>query len=367
MINDPAVLDAIYSVKNDFPKSENQKTWLGYKNGEKIPGLASTQDKQEHGRLRKPVAAAYSMTNLAGLEPYVNQTIRYFVKRLNEEFISNNKACDIDNWLQYCKSYSPYSTTSAARNDAFTDTSTDAYDVIGELTFGRRLGFLEAGGDTDGSLADLNDEFSYRATVSNMPWIDYLVRRNAVMLRLRNYTSRFTQRAGAHIAARMRSGAPDPTRRDLLAHFLEAQKAHPDIVTQNVLAGYTVAPLLAGSDTTGVLLRSVLYFCLRNPRVLARLRAELVSTSADRELPVSYQKAIESPYLDAVIREASRHHAIGPGPLKRVVPDGHPGLVLPNGVRLPPGTTVGMAYYTLGKNKAVYGEDADVFLSLIHI
>lgn len=82
------------------------KVWQGVKDGRPVLTLTAETDKKLHGVLRKQVASAYSMTSLFGLEPYVNESIRYFVKRLDEEFIQNgnkDKPCDIDNWVQYCK------------------------------------------------------------------------------------------------------------------------------------------------------------------------------------------------------------------------------------------------------------------------
>jgi cytochrome P450 len=45
--------------------------------------------------------------------------------------------------------------------------------------------------------------------------------------------------------------------------------------------------------------------------------------------------------------------------LERYVPDG--GLVLPDGSAVPAGTAVGINPYVVGRNKDVYGADADVF------
>lgn len=47
-------------------------------------------------------------------------------------------------------------------------TRIDAFDVIAELTFSRRLGFLESGADVDGMLDQLDKEFEYRAVVSTL-------------------------------------------------------------------------------------------------------------------------------------------------------------------------------------------------------
>lgn len=46
-------------------------------------------------------------------------------------------------------------------------------------------------------------------------------------------------------------------------------------------------------------------------------------------------------------------------PLERYVPED--GLTLPDGSFVPPGTAVGINPYIMGRNKAVWGADADVF------
>lgn len=46
-------------------------------------------------------------------------------------------------------------------------TCEDAFDVIGELTFSKPLGFLEEGRDVDGIIAALEKMLDYSAVVSS--------------------------------------------------------------------------------------------------------------------------------------------------------------------------------------------------------
>ncbi|KAJ9629301.1 hypothetical protein H2203_001673 [Taxawa tesnikishii (nom. ined.)] len=335
-IADAKATDLILGIKHDFPKHEGtMKTWWSYQDGTHIPSIVSATDKKEHGLLRRPVAQAYSMTSIVGLEPYVDETIAYFVKRLDEEFISRRKPCDIDNWFPYF-----------------------AYDAVGEISFSRRLGFLQAGGDADGVLADLRSEMDYRAIVQNVPWIDWWLRRNPVILRLRRFTSRFAQRAAVLIQDRMKNGKPDPNRQDLLSHFVKAQAAHPDVVTKGVLASYTMTPLVAGSDTTSVVLRSALYRILRHPRVLERLRKEF----QDKEIqfPPTWKQVQSLHYLDAVMTESLRLTPATSMSLERVV-SGQDMQLPDNGPRIPAGTIVGISYGVSALDKTIFGEDASEF------
>lgn len=75
------------------------------KDGKVIPAIANTTDKRLHAELKKPIAGIYSMSNVVTFEPKVTETIHYFIRRIDEEFIRGpnaSKPCDIDNWVQYC-------------------------------------------------------------------------------------------------------------------------------------------------------------------------------------------------------------------------------------------------------------------------
>ena len=82
-------------------KSDMMRTWHVIRNGERIAGIVDTQDRKYHAQLKRPVASIYSMSNVQTSEPFIDNTIKYFLKRLNGEFI-NNRPCDIASWLQYC-------------------------------------------------------------------------------------------------------------------------------------------------------------------------------------------------------------------------------------------------------------------------
>lgn len=87
-------------VQSDF-----QKPWRQISNGKVFETIASTQNKRTHAELKKPVAMTFSLTNILSYEPKVMSTLKYFLRRLDQQFIAGDnaeKSCDIDNWLQYC-------------------------------------------------------------------------------------------------------------------------------------------------------------------------------------------------------------------------------------------------------------------------
>lgn len=144
---------------------------------------------------------------------------------------------------------------------------------------------------------------------------------------------------------------------DLLDGYLEAQKKHPDVVDSQVLGAYVSTTFLAGSDTTAITMRSIVYYVLKTPGVLERLRRELDAQVTS--YPPDYRTAMSLTYLDACIREALRVHPIASLVFERVVPDS--GYTLPSGRKLPPGTILALTPWTLNFDEEVWGPKPDEF------
>lgn len=104
--------------------------------------LFSTTDEYFHAELRRCVNSAFSMTALVQYEPSVDDTTLLFLDQTESLFSSQNKICDFAEWLQFY-----------------------AFDVIGEITYSKRHGFVERGEDVDGMVKYLGRLFSYVAPV----------------------------------------------------------------------------------------------------------------------------------------------------------------------------------------------------------
>ena len=128
----------------------------------------------------------YGVRNLLAFEPLVDQTIEYLVRRLEEDFVvddqgddrqeagrevctrqekkeGDGQVCDLGKWLQMF-----------------------AFDVMGELTFSRRLGFLESGADVDGIMGAIWACFWKAAPISQIPWVDRLWAKNPILQRFQS-------------------------------------------------------------------------------------------------------------------------------------------------------------------------------------
>ena len=84
------------------------------------------------------------MSALVQYEPFVDNTTKLFLKQTENLYVEGGaKACDFTRWLQFY-----------------------AFDVIGEITYSKRHGFIEHNEDIDGIVSYLTKLFNYVAPVS---------------------------------------------------------------------------------------------------------------------------------------------------------------------------------------------------------
>jgi len=87
----------------------------------------TTQDDELHKHLKTPIAQLYNLSNVITFEPFVDDVLGLLFQQLDKRFTNQNKICNLGNWIQYF-----------------------ALDVMGEISFSARYGFLETGTDMDG-------------------------------------------------------------------------------------------------------------------------------------------------------------------------------------------------------------------------
>lgn len=117
--------------------------------GKRLETMFNTDNDRYHARLRRSVSNAYAMSTLVTFEPFVDSTSAEFIRQLKLRFsdqTGNAGICDFGAWLQFY-----------------------AFDVIGELTFSKRLGFVEKGIDIDNIIRDLESFLNYVSWVTTFP------------------------------------------------------------------------------------------------------------------------------------------------------------------------------------------------------
>ena len=93
---------------------------------------------------------------------------------------------------------------------------------------------------------------------------------------------------------------------DFFTAMMEDKKgAAHNLETGGIVAEISIM-MNAGSDTTAIALRNVLFLLLKNPRCMARLREEINVVLDEDELVAPYSKVKHLPYLRACLDESLR-------------------------------------------------------------
>ncbi|EKG17123.1 Cytochrome P450 [Macrophomina phaseolina MS6] len=253
-----------------------------------------------------------------------------------------------------------------------------AFDVIGELTWSKRLGYVEKNEDIDNIVGFLAKFLGYCAVAGQQPWLDLIFDKNPIKLFLQRYgigakvspVTKFALARQSERAAEIekirkhgldeKKGGPI----DLLSKFNGALHDHPEFMTDRMVLASSVSMIFAGSETTGISLSAAFYYLLKHPSVYRRLMEELDEavrngTIVDRENgAVTWQEAQKLPYLDAVVQETFRMHPAAGLMLERVTP---PQGITVCGQFIPGGTIVGCNAWVLHRRPEVFGDDADVY------
>lgn len=109
-----------------------------------IENIFDTTDNKFHAQSKRWVASFYSMTNVVPLEAQVDSTIVAFKQQLDQRFVESGQICDFHTWLQYF-----------------------AFDVVSEITFSKRMGFVDTGSDVSNAMADITKALQYFSVVSD--------------------------------------------------------------------------------------------------------------------------------------------------------------------------------------------------------
>jgi hypothetical protein len=336
-VSDPREIPKIYKMHNPLIKSDYYHVILPRVDGEIMPSLFPTQDETLHRKMKRPIGGVYSMSNLTSFESLVDNTIEVFLSEINRRFVNDNKSFDWGLWLQFF-----------------------AFDVIGEITFSKRLGFLERGIDVEKLMGSIWLWFNYTSVVGQMPWLDWLLAKNPlfgpIISMIPNPLIDFTVARRKERADDVKAGKP-VSDHDFLARFLEAQRKDPSLPPWSVKA-WTISNVLAGSDTTAIFLRTIFKNLVENPATLATLRKELQNARDNGELSsiVTWKESQKLPFLQAVVAESGRIHPPFGLHLERVVPKGGIEVL---GKAIPEDTVIGMNAWVVHRNKDVFGQDAD--------
>ena len=218
-------------------------------------------------------------------------------------------------------------------------------DVIGEVTFSKPFGFVNAGKD-NGSFSQIDAALGCAAWIGQVPWLYWAHERllpvigNRLAIGARHGSLRNI--AIQQVENRKSRNSERP---DILEKLRRVQKEKPEEMNETAVVSMVSSNIFAGSDTTAITIVALLYYLCTFPVYKQKLLAEIkaVDESAKISDCIALEVTKQMPYLQACIHEALRCHPAVGMTLPRVTP---PGGIEINGHFIPEGVRVSWSYST---------------------
>ncbi|KAJ9653000.1 hypothetical protein H2198_007780 [Neophaeococcomyces mojaviensis] len=304
----------VYGIGSQMPKSDWYSAWK-HPDPDRF-SLFPERNIKRHAETRRKFQAIYSLSSLVTYEKCVDDCNQIFDERLREA-AQAQRDIDMAYWLR-CY----------------------AFDVIGNITYSKRFGFLDSFQDIEGTINAINKVLTYGSVVGVYSWLHpflfriiekfpssgpaariYLTKfvRERVALREVERANRALEAKGQKKQMADQDQAP----RDFLDRMFDLYEDESKGVTKYHVFMIGQSNIVAGSDTTAIALNSILYHLMKNPEKLEKLRKEIELHVPDglngQKNLITFRQSQEMPYLKAVIKEALRMHPAPGLPLWREV------------------------------------------------
>ncbi|KAE8150726.1 cytochrome P450 [Aspergillus avenaceus] len=329
-VSNPDAIQTIYGMKASLNKSELIRAAQPL--GKGPDNLFSVRDSKVHGRMRRAVANAYSVSTIVQYEPRIDDTLDALFKVLQNESPETN----IGKWVHYY-----------------------VYDVAGNMTYAQPLGYLEQKCDAVGLIKQTKMLHRYINCTMPMPILHDIASFVVRLVKAHSYTI-FHLLTKQKVQERLQQanagdeGKSETTfKPDILAHFVASREKYPDWMTEEQIITHCMVNVVAGVGTSTTSINNVLKYLVAHPAAQETLYQEL--QRANVSCPVSWRQTQGLPFLEGLVREGVRlRDASSFNPNGRNV--GPEGLILPGDVYLPPGTVVGIKPSVASVQVRTFGE-----------
>ncbi|KAI1481787.1 cytochrome P450 [Daldinia eschscholtzii] len=354
----PSVARHVLSAGKRFYKTDFYSVFPPPEN----PDIFTEIREDVHAMKKKVANVPYSMAAMRQLSPFIDDTIDFLVSRLDQfcpdtaipgfqqaGLPGRNTVVNLGDWLHFF-----------------------AFDVLGEVAFGRSFGFLAAGVDKENAIKTIDNSQKYNGIVGQIPEIDCLLRRNPLwrwIPALDPNNAVITRIAREEMEKRRpfeieRDGkvASGDGREDLLSSLIKGHLKDKTKFHEGDIFAVAHGAIFAGSDSTASTMQSFFWHVLSAPKVLARLVEEIDTAARDGTISaqgnIQWTEAQNLPYFQACLKEAMRMRpAVGVNIARYVPPEG----IEIEGRHIPGGTRLALNGWVLHRDKATFGQDADYY------
>ena len=234
----------------------------------------SERDPKKHNTKRSNVASAYTLSNVLKNESVIDEIIELMEQRLID-MSQQNQQVELGQWLHFL-----------------------TFDLLGEVMFSSRFGFLDQGRDVGGSIKNNFYLSLYVTSMVYMQWLHSLLLGNPLLrwIDFQPNEHTFTTAIDCIAARKTHTEA----RVDMMEHWMIQHGKSPERFSEKDMFSTVISTLGAGGGTMGSVLEAFFYFLLReDTKYLQRLQKEI--DDAKTSTIISFSEAQQLPYLQAVV------------------------------------------------------------------
>ncbi|KAH8894611.1 cytochrome P450 [Thozetella sp. PMI_491] len=328
-INRPSAIAAIYGPT----KSLNKGRWYANNNEDSnFVHLLNTRDMDMHKRRKRAWERGLGFRALATYEPRVRSKVDLLISRLG-----TGKPIDVSEYALYF-----------------------GFDVMGEVGFSKDFNMLEKC-ESHPAITQLHALMDFLGLLGHVPWLMALARQirgeksgPIRFIEWCNHEIRRKQREHEDEKASSESAhQPHDVATWLIKAKEEEDRSAPP--TQKALEEDSRLLIIAGSDTTSIVLGNALYYFTKYPGAYRQLQQALDTQFPGGEEEWSPDR-LKIPYLDWVIYETLRLKPPVPGGVQRVTPP--EGLQIDE-VFIPGDVTVYVPTYAVQRDERFWKDGAE--------
>ncbi|GAB1211671.1 hypothetical protein ATERTT37_000795 [Aspergillus terreus] len=332
LCGDPAEIRRIWGINSGYYRSDWYKA---VRLNSEVDNVLSVIDNKDHHRLRSHLMPGYGGKGIANEEQLVDQQITKLIALIEKRYISSKEAlrpCDLARTMQYL-----------------------TQDVITAVGFGKPAGYLEANSDMYGILE--TSEALHRPVhmVTLLPTLRKILESRPLKpLQPKPHDGSGVGRFLGYIKDLVDERYDDlkANHTDILQSFIKSGLNRPQVESEALVT------VFGGTDTTSTALRNIIFYLSTTPRAYRALQSEIDGAVKTVTRPVIRDAEAKAlPYLQACIKEGLRIFPPSMGLMGKVCPRDDTIC----GIKVPANTQVAWSALAIMRNRAIFGEDADIY------
>ncbi|KIY00905.1 uncharacterized protein Z520_03571 [Fonsecaea multimorphosa CBS 102226] len=334
-VADPAAIPVIHTMHGEFKKAQSYATLRALVNRKVLGTVIDIMDENEVSALKRAVGGAFATKNLLDYEPDVDHAIETLVQAIRK----TRKIPLLDVMQQF------------------------QIDFLLKVAFSRDTDYLTTGRSV--APVSAHRRLIHWARWQSMPALESLLFKSPLSWAW--YSEQGKPQAWTAMAIEEFNKRRDKAseglsdKPDLMAKYLDGRSRHKDSISDETILRMISSTIAAGFDTSAFTMTAIIYYLLKYPEAMKKLRSEIDEARHAGRLSTPQPRFVETDrleYLGAVIKETMRMRPFVRPLLEREVP---PGGAVIAGKFLPGGTTVGVSVSNVHFDRTVFGKDADEF------